>query len=283
MRWIDTHCHLFTAATAQPESTYQSRLHDTAEYLAGFGDSPPEASVVVDFSKALSSAHVLESLEALHRIGHPARGIIRGRVKDEATLRWLAQPSIAGIRLYALGELPDFSDKVAWDSLFNRLRASRQHVSLFASSPALFHALIQALPQDLTLLIDHLGMPDITRSPSQTDYARLLQAAGSRNRSAGAVYLKGPGTRNTLDPARTRPFWQAAREALGEDRLLLGASDAPFAGPIGEGPARYQNQPFQLHLSHASLVRYLAKAAQDLSTNVAEKALMANAAALYGF
>jgi predicted TIM-barrel fold metal-dependent hydrolase len=291
MLWIDTHCHLFTVPTAD-ETTARlpgGVLNTAEQYLARFEKKSPAGIVVVDFSKAKTSEHVIAALEDLQRIGHDARGIIRGNLNDPRTLSWLKHPKVAGIRLYALTELPDLSDRLRWNPLFNRLRQYGQHICLFGK-PVYLRQLLHQLPNDLPLLIDHLGMPDANESTNQADYAQLLAEAASRTRTAAPVFFKGPGYRTSLEPQRVLPFLSLILDKLGDSQLLLGASDAPFAGPVMEKSPRYADQPYHKYIGYDSILGYLHQLTQALAAVenkseeiMATRLLYANARQLYRF
>jgi predicted TIM-barrel fold metal-dependent hydrolase len=292
MPWIDVHCHLFTDATAD-ETTARlpgNRLNTASDYLSAFApEHKPTATVVVDFSKAKSSAHVIASLADLEAADHEARGVIRANIHDDNTLPWLLHPHVAGARLYALEGVPDLSLKDKWNPLFNRLRQRGQHLCLFGK-PANLRETLRLLPNDLPVLIDHLGMPDANESTNQADYAQLLADCVSRMRTAAPVYFKGPGYRTALEAKRVAPFVSLILDKLGETQLLLGASDAPFAGPVMEKTPRYANQPYQQHIGYDSIVSYLetlARIAADFRSKSEEMLLTqwlySNARQLYGF
>lgn len=290
-QWIDTHVHLFTEATkGEAPALIDGRINSTNHYLKAFEGRAPSGVVVVDYSKAASSAHVMATLEELTRRGIPAKGIIRANLADANTWEWLKHPQVAGARLYALAEVPDVSaNRDGYVRLFNELRSRGQHLCLFGK-PGNLRALIKQLPEDLTLLIDHLGMPDAAQGPNQHDYAQLLADCASRHKSAGAVYFKGPGYRTSFDAARTAPFLQAVIDRLGDSQLMLGASDAPFAGPVMEASAPYAGKNNLDFIGYATILPWLTSLIERLSDSQKKSAemlkmqlLYSNAEKLYGF
>lgn len=291
MQWIDTHVHLFTEATkGEAPALIDGKVNTTKHYLQSFGENAPTGIVVVDYSKATSSAHVVATVEALVAQRVPTRGIIRANLADANTWEWLKHPHIAGARLYALAEVPDFSaDKAGYDRLFTQLRARKQHLCLFGK-PANLRALMKQIPDDITLLIDHLGMPDALQGANQHDYNQLLADCAARNKSAGAVYFKGPGYRTSFDHARTAPFLQLIIEKLGDTQLMLGASDAPFAGPVMEASAPYAGKNNTDFMSYSAILPWLTTLveklvpAQKKSAEMLQMQLLySNAQKLYGF
>lgn len=290
-QWIDTHVHLFTEATkGDAPALIDGKVNTTEHYLQSFSSNTPAGVVVVDYSKATSSAHVVVTVDELVKRGIAAKGIIRANLADENTWEWLKHPHIAGARMYALAEVPDISaNKAGYDKLFTTLRANKQHLCLFGK-PANLRALIKQIPEDITLLIDHLGMPDALQGTNQHDYNQLLADCAARNKSAGAVYFKGPGYRTSFDVARTAPFVQLILEKLGDTQLMLGASDAPFAGPVMEASAPYAGKNNTDFMSYAGILPWLEKLVATAATTHKKSAemlqmqlLYSNAHKLYGF
>ncbi len=291
MQWIDTHVHLFTEATkGEAPALIDGNINSTDFYLRSFASSQPAGVVVVDYSKAPNSAHVIATLEELAARNIPAKGIIKANLADDNTWEWLKHPMVAGARLYALADVPDITgNKTAYDKLFTQLRQRDQHLCLFGK-PGNLRQLIKQLPEDITLLIDHLGMPDTSQGTNQNDYAQLLADCAARNKSGGAVFFKGPGYRSSFDISRTAPFVQLIIEKLGDSQLMLGASDAPFAGPVMESNAPYTGKNNTDFISYAKILPWL----KDLIARVAEtqkksaemlemQLLYSNAQKLYGF
>jgi predicted TIM-barrel fold metal-dependent hydrolase len=290
-QWIDTHVHLFTEATkGEAPALIDGRINSTEHYLQAFAPQSPAGVVVVDYSKATSSAHVVATVDELTQRGIPARGIIRANLTDANTWEWLKHPQVAGARLYALAEVPDVgANREGYLRLFNALRSCGQHLCLFGK-PGNLRALIKQLPEDLTLLIDHLGLPDAIQGPNQHDYAQLLADCAARNKSSGAVYFKGPGYRTSFDAARTAPFLQAIIDKLGDSQLMLGASDAPFAGPVMEASAPYAGKNNLDFIGYATILPWLTSLIEKLADSQKKSAemlqmqlLYSNAQKLYGF
>lgn len=292
-QWIDTHVHLFPESDSEKElprlSFFRNQVNTPSVYKAANGNKPPAAAVVVHFSKAPDSVHVIETLDGAKSTDIPLAGIIKADVTDPRVFDWVLRDDVKGVRVYAKESVPDFSDKAAWDKLWNLVRSQGKHILVFGNAPYL-HATIKQLPQDITLVIDHLGLPDVTKGDSDHDFRSLLADMKTRNAQAGAVYYKGPGYRTSLDVKKVQPFVTAIMDALGADRLMLGASDAPFAGPALEADVRYHGKPLSTLTDFAGITAYtetLAKgAAEALSLNAQDvqfRTHYRNAAVLYGF
>lgn len=258
LQWIDTHVHLFTPETAGENPVLINGHLNTAEYYTQhFVENQPAGTVIVDFSMAKTSDHVMATLKPLSAAGVPARGIIRGNIEDERTFDWIKYEDIAGIRLYGKGGMPDFAaDKAKWDKLFALLRQQKKHIALFGD-PIWLRKMVAALPGDLPLLLDHLGMPDAQQGINHHDYAQLLADLSARFKSGQPVYFKGPGYRTSFEPQRTVPFLHKIIDQFGVSQLLLGASDAPFAGPVMETGGKFSGKKNQEVIGYGSILSYL--------------------------
>jgi predicted TIM-barrel fold metal-dependent hydrolase len=290
--WIETHVHLFNPDTddrsALPELYGTGSLHTSKTYLKALGEDAPQAVVVVDFSGAATSEHVMSALIDLKRLGVDARGVIKADIYDPRTFDWIRRDDVCGIRLYAKNAVPDLSvDKEKWHQLFNILRHGGKHLVVFGGAQYL-QGLIGQLPEDLPLLIDHLGLPDAAQGINEKHFASLLQLAHQRNQSAGAVYFKGPGYRTAMDPEAVAPFVTKIVQTLGSGRLLLGTTDGPFAGPvIGLAPEDAGKQfnevmDYPRVLSYIeSLIQYVAEQAGLDLEGFKRQVLHTNATHLY--
>jgi predicted TIM-barrel fold metal-dependent hydrolase len=278
MRWIDTHVHLFTQNDSDNSAiplVYERKALNTPNlYLDILKDNKPEGIVVVDFSKAKDSEHVINSLEELKSKGIKAAGVIKANIDDERTAGWMKRSDVKGIRLYAVAGVPDLSgDK--WMAVFDAVKKNGQHILVFGSGDNLLQ-LVAQIPHEITILVDHLGMPDIL--PSGVDaYTKLLEIAKNR----GNIYFKGPGYRTSLDIEKVKPFVKTIVAAVGVNRLILGASDAPFAGPSPE----HEGRNFNEFMDYEKVLPFISQLAVVASSDTegVEKVLFGNAKEVYGF
>lgn len=287
--WIDTHVHLFPApADGTPLMPHHGSRPNTPEvYLKELGQDAPAGIVVVHFSKAPDSTHVIGALEALKGKA-PAAGVIKADINDPRTFEWIRRADVKGVRVYAKESAPDFSDREAWNRLWSLVRAEKKHILVFGSAPFLRPTLAQ-LPQDIPVLIDHLGLPDAEKGASDAEWNALLADVVSRNRTAAPAYFKGPGYRTSISPQKVQPFVNAIVKALGAEYLLLGASDAPFGGPATEKDSRYHDKPLghfaslQWMRDYTRLLAENAVADSGLPSDTVAKSLHGNAREIYGF
>lgn len=292
-QWIDTHVHLFPETDAKKElprlSFARNQVNTPSVYRAANDANRPSGAVVVHFSKAPDSVHVIETLDSMKGCKMPMAGVIKADVTDARTYAWILRDDVKAVRVYAKEGPCDFSDKAAWDKLWNLVRSHKKHVLVFGAAPYLREA-IAHIPQDIPLVIDHLGLPDVTKGASDHAFCTLLSEMKTRNATAAPVYYKGPGYRSSLDVHKIQPFVNAIAATLGVDRLMLGASDGPFAGPALEADLRYHGKPLSTLVDYgwmnaytATLAENTAKALKLNEQDVKFRTLYRNAAELYGF
>lgn len=269
-QWIDAHVHIFPHMDAQAHWPKLHCLHDRvntpSSYLSLTHLNPPQAAVVVHFSQAPDSAHVIGALDDMAHSTIRVRGVLKADVADERFWEWVKRDDIAGVRLYAAAKPVDFSDKDAWDRLWRMLRAQNKHVAIFGAETHLRES-IRHIPEDIVLVIDHLGMPQLKQGTNGHHFNQLLADMVSRNTNAAPVYYKGPGYRTSLDASHVAPFAVTIAEKLGIERLILGASDAPFAGVSTEQDPRFMDKPFGLLLDMEKVNRFTETLSNHLATH----------------
>ncbi|MCE3231995.1 MAG: metal-dependent hydrolase [Rickettsiaceae bacterium] len=264
MPWIDTHVHLFTKNdsdnTGIPEVFGKNSLNTPELYIETLGANMPDGVVIVDFSKAKDSEHVVNSLDELAQRGIKAAGVIKGNLADARTLQWIKRPDVKAIRLYAKDSMPDVSGQ-EWKEVFVQVTKDNKHILIFGEGANLT-GLIKRIPENVTILVDHLGVPKI--DGEDKDFKELLVIAKAR----GNIYFKGPGYRTSLDVQKVKLIVREIIAAVGSSRVMLGASDAPFAG-FGES------------MNYEKVLGFIGELANDAGDK--DKLLYSNAKDLYGF
>ncbi len=282
MRWVDTHVHLFSSHgdNADMPLVFAKKALNTADlYLEILGEQKPEGIVVVDFSKSKNSEHVVQSLDELKKKGVKAAGVIKADLGEPRTLQWMDRADVRGIRLYAKESVPNLSGD-EWEKAFAKVKKNKQHILIFGSGENLI-ATIKQVPEDIVILADHLGLPDVFSTNGDPTFRDLLALAKKR----GNLYFKGPGYRTSLDVEKVKPVVKAIVEAVGIDKLILGASDGPFAGPVLEPTPQYDGKKFGEVMDYNKVISFISELASSVANNGAEKdkILCDNARKLYGF
>lgn len=273
-KWIDTHVHLFPEpAEGWPTlAEHGDRPCTPRHYLGILDGSAPQGIVVVHFSKAADSQHVIGALDTL-KGKRPAVGVVKAA--DLAVFDWILRDDVKGVRIYAKESVPEFTDVQRWNRLWNLVRSKNKHILIFGD-PEKLRKTIPQLPQDIPLVIDHLGLPDAAHGANDAQWNALLSEMQTRNKNSAPVYFKGPGYRSSLRVEEVQPFVNAIVRKLGVERLMLGATDAPFAGmPKGD-----------LHWIRDYTYKLAVGAATGLGLDeedTVDALLYGNAAELYGF
>ncbi|MFK0092342.1 amidohydrolase family protein [Pseudomonas sp. NPDC090592] len=246
---IDSHVHFYTSADLERVSgglPYQLPApHPLTEYLDRLIESgvTPVMLNNVHLSILPDSENVFASFSELARLQdqNPARyGMIKlvGTIKADpeyATVERLSHPQIVGVRIVLHDARPDtvvggqFSS-AAWLELYARLRVN-QHVHIYAKEAETGHRVLQQVPENVRVVIDHLGSCHSERGAEEPAYLKLLAEAKRR----GNVWFKGPGYRTDTDPLETAKFVSRIVREVGCDRILLEATDAPHVGMSNSG------------------------------------------------
>lgn len=246
---LDGHVHFFTAsdlAAVAGQLPYALPApHSLSDYLAELskaGTVPRllnnvHLSILPDSSNVFAS---FEEMEALRAQWPERYGDIRlvGTIKADpayATAERLLHPQVAGIRIVLHDAPPEsIPDQAyrgdAWAALIARLRAD-QHVHVYAKEAETNLRVLRQLPDHVRVVIDHLGTCHVERGAAEPSYRALLDEAGRR----GNVWFKGPGYRTSTTVGDVVPFVAAIVAAVGADRVLLSASDAPHVGGDSQG------------------------------------------------
>ena len=122
---------------------------------------------------------------------------------------------------------------------FWRVFRERRTAAVFHTHPRQLSVVRQlALRQpELTILIDHLGRPDVTGGPESADFTALLQLSSAPNISVktpnSSFFSGAPAPHSDL-----LPFLEAALDEFGFDRVLWGSDwpvctrDEPYSAAV---------------------------------------------------
>lgn len=241
---IDAHVHLYSASDlASVKDSLPYALpdpHTLQSYIDGLIDKGIKLKLInnVHLSILPNSDNVFASfveLDQLKKKDSQRYGdidIIGTIVADPeyATAERLSHPQIYGVRI-VLHDTP--LEKVGisqymsadWESLFARLKP-RQHIHVYSKLPEVNLRVLRQMPNNIPVVIDHLGTCHSERGVDDIEYLNLLTYA--RNR--GNVWFKGPGYRTSINPEVTAEFVVQIIRLVGADKILLEATDAPHVG-----------------------------------------------------
>lgn len=246
---IDGHVHLYTAEDLGnvPDNLpyVLPEPHPLKNYLDGLmsnGMYPVlinnvHLSILPDSENVFASFRQLEELQKSNPEKYD-RVVLIGTIvanPDYATGERLQHPQIVGVRIVLHDAKPesvggDQYKSPAYLDLWKRLRAD-QHIHVYAMEAETNLRVLKQLPEENTVVIDHLGSCYAARGTDEAAYQDLLKEAKRR----GNVYFKGPGYRTAVEVEQASPFVRRIIELLGEEKILLQASDAPHVGKDFQG------------------------------------------------
>ncbi|MHC8410515.1 amidohydrolase family protein [Pseudomonas sp. Hz4] len=241
---IDSHVHFYTSedldrvAGSLPYTLPEP--HPLTAYLDKLIDGGIAPTIInnVHLSILPDSENVFASFDELARLkaANPLRyGDVRlvGTIKaepDYASKERLAHPQVVGARIVLHDARPEtvsdtrFSDE-QWSAFYARL-LPHQHLHIYAKEAETNLRVLRQIPCDVRVIIDHLGSCHSERGAVEPAYLALLAEAGRR----GNVWFKGPGYRTSVRPEETARFVVQIVRAVGADKILLEATDAPHVG-----------------------------------------------------
>lgn len=174
---IDAHCHVFGPAQQfpyHPKRKYtpcdasKEKLFALRDYL-GF-----ERNVIVQASCHGTDNSAL--IDALHSAGDMARGV--AVVGPDITHEELAQMHHAGIRAVRFNfvkRLVDSTPRDVFLGIAEKIRQYGWHIVVYFEAPDLQDLIPFLLQLDHTIVIDHMGRPDITKGVDHADFERFVK------------------------------------------------------------------------------------------------------------
>jgi 2-pyrone-4,6-dicarboxylate lactonase len=174
---VDAHCHVFGPADKfpyHPKRKYtpcdapKEKLFELRDYL-GF-----ERNVIVQAScHGTDNAALLDALESA---GELARGIA---VVDPAItveeLEAMDKAGVRGVRFNFVKRLVDSTPKEVFLSVAEKIKPLGWHIIVYFESPDL-EGLIPFLNElDTTIVVDHMGRPDVAKGVDHPDFQRFVQ------------------------------------------------------------------------------------------------------------
>ena len=173
---VDAHCHVFGPAERFPyaESRKYTPCDASKEELFSLRDRLGfERNVIV---QATCHGHDNRALvDALTAAGERARGVatVAVDVTDEELLS-LDAAGVRGVRFNFLRRLADFTPVSHVTSIAARIGPLGWHVVVYFEAPDLPN-LSEALARlPVTVVIDHMGRPDVTQGVDGPDFNRLV-------------------------------------------------------------------------------------------------------------
>ncbi|MFG6206525.1 amidohydrolase family protein [Pseudomonas retamae] len=251
IRRTDSHVHFFTSqdlrrvsgslpyALPEPHSltAYLDKLIDAG--IAPTLLNNVNLSILPDSENVFASFAELKNLQAADPQRYGGVTLV-GTIKAEpayATHERLSHPQVVGARIVLHDAPPEavsdrqFSDQ-QWLAFYGRLQP-HQHLHIYAKEAETNLRVLRQIPPAVKVVIDHLGTCHRERDITEPAYIALLAEARAR----GNVWFKGPGYRTCIQPEETARFVTQIISAVGADKIVLEATDAPHVGTDNKGVA----------------------------------------------
>ncbi|GGX69115.1 amidohydrolase family protein [Saccharospirillum salsuginis] len=174
---VDAHCHVFGPEAEfpyAPERKYtpcdagKDKLFALRDHL-GF-----ERNVIVQASCHGKNNDAL--VDALHSAGDLARGVaVVGQDITEAELKELDNAGVRAVRFNFVKRLVDDTPWEVFLGIYEKIKPLGWHVVVYFEAPDL-EGLIPLLEQfDTTIVVDHMGRPDVTEGVDGAGFQRFIQ------------------------------------------------------------------------------------------------------------
>lgn len=275
-RILDSHHHLWDYDPDQypwiPVGSPLEQSYSLDDLAALRGDDDLQATVAVQARQTLEETDWLLGLAGQNPLCQAVVGWVplQDDNIDEVLDRFADQPLLKGVRHVIQDEEdPAFMLRPAFIKGLQALSQThlRYDILIFGHQLANTIEMVDRLPDDMPLVLDHIAKPviDPARFDQQwaRDFAELAKRPNVSCKLSGmATEVRGePWDRQTLEP-----YFDLALQAFGPSRLMFG-SDWPVA---------------LLKTDYARWVDTVAKAIDALSDDEQDRIFYRNAAAFYG-
>jgi len=221
---VDTHAHIFhqglkLAGNRRYSPDYDATLEQYLKHLDRCGLS--HGVLVQPSFLGNDNRHMLA---ALRRLPQRLRGtaVVERDVSDEA-LDELAEAGVVGIRLNLIGQALDDYRSAPWQALFVKVAQRGWSVEIQRGMEDLDVIVPQILKANVTVVIDHFGLPTGEIDPVNSHHQALLSLLSSED-----IWVKLSATyRSRSDPAQALRSIDRLRDAYGHSERLLWGSDWP--------------------------------------------------------
>ena len=220
---VDAHCHVFGPSPEfpfAPERKYtpcnagKDKLFELRDYL-GF-----ERNVIVQ-----ATCHGKDNramVDACRAAGDKARGI--ASVGPEITreeLEDMHEAGVRGVRFNFVKRLVDATPKEVFLSIADKIKDLGWHIVVYFEAADLeeLEPFLKQLPT--TIVVDHMGRPDVTKGVDHPDFQRFIQLMEENENIWSKVTCPERLTVQGTPYDDVVPFYQAIVDRF-EDRVLWG-------------------------------------------------------------
>ncbi|GGO85935.1 2-pyrone-4,6-dicarboxylate hydrolase [Marinobacterium nitratireducens] len=233
---VDAHCHVFGPADKfpyHPKRKYtpcdapKEKLFELRDYL-GF-----ERNVIVQ-----ASCHGTDNaalIDALETAGELARGVA---VVDPAItveeLEAMDRAGVRGVRFNFVKRLVDSTPKEVFLSVAEKIKPLGWHIVVYFEAPDLEDLIPFLNELNTTIVVDHMGRPDVANGVDHPDFQRFIQLMRDNDKIWTKVSCPERLTLTPPDYSDVVPFARALVEQF-PDRVLWG-TDWPHPNMKSHAP-----------------------------------------------
>ncbi|GAA0692191.1 amidohydrolase family protein [Marinobacterium maritimum] len=220
---VDAHCHVFGPADKfpyHPKRKYtpcdapKEKLFELRDYL-GFS-----RNVIVQ-----ASCHGTDNaalIDALENAGELARGVaVVDPAITEAELKAMDEAGVRAVRFNFVKRLVDTTPKEVFLSIAEKIKPLGWHIVVYFEAPDLEELIPFLNELDTTIVVDHMGRPDVTRGVEHADFQRFIDFMASNDKVWVKTTCPERLTQTPPDYSDVVPFMKALVEKF-PDRCLWG-------------------------------------------------------------
>ncbi len=220
---VDAHCHVFGPADKfpyHPKRKYtpcdapKEKLFELRDYL-GFS-----RNVIVQ-----ASCHGTDNaalIDALENAGELARGVaVVDPAITEDELKVMDEAGVRAVRFNFVKRLVDTTPKEVFLSVAEKIKPLGWHIVVYFEAPDLEELIPFLNELDTTIVVDHMGRPDVTKGVEHADFQRFIDFMASNDKVWVKTTCPERLTQTPPDYSDVVPFMKALVEKF-PDRCLWG-------------------------------------------------------------
>ena len=220
---VDAHCHVFGPADKfpyHPKRKYtpcdapKEKLFALRDYL-GF-----ERNVIVQAScHGTDNAALIDALESA---GELARGVaVVDPTITEGELKAMDKAGVRAVRFNFVKRLVDTTPKEVFLSIAEKIKPLGWHIVVYFEAPDLEELIPFLNELNTTIVVDHMGRPDVTQGVDHPDFQRFINLMKNNDKVWTKVSCPERLTQTPPDYSDVVPFAKMLVETF-PDRVLWG-------------------------------------------------------------
>lgn len=220
---VDAHCHVFGPADKfpyHPKRKYtpcdapKEKLFELRDYL-GFS-----RNVIVQAScHGTDNAALIDALESA---GELARGVaVVDPAITEDELKAMDEAGVRAVRFNFVKRLVDTTPKEVFLSIAEKIKPLGWHIVVYFEAPDLEELTPFLNELNTTIVVDHMGRPDVTKGVDHPDFQRFIDLMKNNDKIWTKVSCPERLTQTPPDYSDVVPFAKKLVETF-PDRVLWG-------------------------------------------------------------